>query len=251
MKYLFLTSAVCVLLLAAGCPKGPAGTADQGQGIRSHSGAQVTPPATGTAEPGTPAGTAAPAAGEPGETESRLELGDMYLGMDYVAVRAKFPTGWQQSPQWAAGAEEQTGIINFTAAAPKPEKGIVTPPEILTYAFLDGKLVAMLRAVPKVVQADVDTYINEMGAKYGSTAAQTPSFAESCDFLMPLRKPAPGDKVAVWFNSANRQLLGVQYSSMIGIATYYLTETDSYTKVVQTMMGTPPPAAPPAAPAAK
>jgi hypothetical protein len=250
MKYVILIIAVCVLFAATGCPKGgKLGTAESPSGINSHSGAVITPPANGGTTPPDAGGQTPPETAGTGETDLPLQLGDMQLGMEYVAVRAKFPAGWTESPQWAKGAEEQTGIINFTGTAPAPEKGVVTPPEVLTYAFLDGKLVAMLRAVPKIPQSDIDTYINEMGKKYGGTSGQTPPFADACDFLMPLRKPAPGDKVAVWYNNAKQQLLGVEYSSMVGLATYYLTEAPSYTKVTQIMMGTAPASTPAADPA--
>ena len=248
MKYLVLIIALCALFAAAGCPQRPKGTAES---VNTHSGAQVTPPQPGSAA-NPPEGTTPPGAGGSGETDKRLELGDIYIGMEYGMVRAKFPVGWQQSPQWAKGAEELTGVVNFTGPMSEPEKGVVTPPEVMTYAFLDGKLVAMLRAVPKVTQADVETYRTEMDGKYCAHATQTPPFAESCDFLLPLRKPAPGDTVAVWSASASRQLLGVQYSGMVSLATYYLADTEAYTKVTRIMMDStaPPVATPPADPPA-
>jgi len=232
MKSLLLLLMAFVLAVFSACPKNlgqPEGTANAVK-----SGALPKPP---VAAPEAAPVAAAPA--PPGSPNARLELDGLYIGMDTASVRKQIPADWKGDPTWVKDTNETTGYMTCSAPTTPPNKGVISPPAVVTYFFLEGKLVAALHVKPGTSQADYDRWVAESTAKYGPSGAAVPDFAKNCEFLAQLKFPPPDGKTVVWNNAGLMQVLALQYSPMMGQAQYMLADVQAYSKVQQAIMAQP------------
>jgi hypothetical protein len=246
-RYLVPASAA-ILLILAGCPQ-PGGKAPAQASLPGATGgAQAT---KGGSKP-TPPGPAVDTSNLPtaGTSAGSFELAGLKLGQGYASVKAALPAGWQVSTTWAAGAEEQTGVINATQQlkAPDPKKHIVTPPEIRRYAFFEGKLAGLLVAQPDTAPDAFQKWVADNTAALGQPGNKLPAFGEKCDMLAGLRVTVEGQTVQIWSSEERKEVLAATYSKLGSMATYYLAKPDEYTKSMLAIVNSPPP---PPAPAGK
>lgn len=242
MKSLLLLLMAFVLAVFSACPKNSGQPADTANAAKT--GALPKPQ---VAAPAAPPVAAAPA--PPGAPNSRLELDGLYIGMDTASVRKQIPADWKGEPTWVKGSNDTTGYLTSSAPSTPPDKGVISPPAVVTYFFLEGKLVAALHVKPGTSQADYDRWVAESTAKYGPSGAATPDFAKNCEFLAQLKFPPPDGKTVVWNNAELLQVLALQYSPSMGMAQYMLVDVQAYSKVQQAIMAQPGNSTPPPAPA--
>jgi hypothetical protein len=241
MKPLLLALIAVTLLALTACPKQPGGTASSATAAKPAS-PQAPQVAAPSAQP------AAPAPPPPGAPKGQLALDGLYIGMDVAKALAQIPSQWEGQPQWAPNAKDRTGYITATAPSKPPQKGVMTPPEVRSYFFLEGKLVAALQAAPGTSQADYDRWVAANNANYGPSSDALPEYAKNCEFLDRLKYPPPDSKSVVWDDAGLQQVLALQYTPAMGMATYMLADALNYAKVTQAIMSQPGNSAPPAPP---
>lgn len=241
MKSLSLILTMLALLMLAACPKQPG--QPMGTANKAKPGALPKPQ---VAEPSSAPVTATPA--PPSAPDARLELDALYIGQDSASVRQQIPADWKGEPTWVKDTNESTGYMTYTAPSAPPNKGVMTPPAVVTYFFLEGKLVAALHVKPGTSQADYDRWVADCSAKYGPSGNAAPDFAKSCEFLAQLKYPPPDGLTVVWNNAGLMQVLALQFSPSMGMAQYMLVDVQAYSKVQQAIMAQPGNSAPPASP---